>query len=101
MSGTWQLAIESSEFSPDPATGIDDVGGIWLEATDNMPGMWETPEPRAFKVQFVGRMARNEGKYGQWGIWPHVVIVDKLISIRKVPWVAPRSGHIQKPKAEQ
>jgi hypothetical protein len=93
MRGVWLVEFEGSEFLPD-ADRAPDIWAfaekrIWLEIEDEML----PPEHRAafykpaqaFAVEFVGRNASYSGAYGHMGAGTHLVLVDRLLSLRALP----------------
>jgi len=89
MSGTWAAGMEDSTFvseNPD----VDTRGErVWLEMelSDALRSgvMAEGTGPVGmFEIHFVGRRSRQRGHYGHLGMSPHVVVVDRIISVRRI-----------------
>ena len=89
MRGTWSAGLEDSNFVPEQPDA--DMAGelVWLdleyrEALRTGVIQSESMPPHGtFAVHFVGRRSRQRGEYGTYGLYPHVVVVDRIISVRR------------------
>lgn len=85
--GLWNAGWEWSNFCPAPAEHCPiaaDHGDIWLEFK---PGAHEGPELRdgLYAIEFIGRRTAQSGSFGHLNQYDHLMAVDRVISIRKVP----------------
>jgi len=84
--GLWASGWEWSEFCPAPARGCP-VGGdrdIWLEFPEEaFKGRYS--EEGVYRVEFVGRRTKYPGYFGHLGQYSYSMVVDRVISIKKIP----------------
>lgn len=90
MRGIWRPGLEDSTFVPDNPDP-DMIGErVWLEmepsdALRNGVIQSENMLPYGtFAIRFVGRRSLHRGEYGHFGGWQHVVVVDRVISVRRI-----------------
>jgi hypothetical protein len=88
--GLWLGAFETSSFCPEPARSCDTPGErIWLEVgpSAHLPyRRWNgDTSPVLYQVDFVGRKTAYPGWYGHVGRYQQEIIMDRLISIRRLP----------------
>jgi hypothetical protein len=83
--GLWEKGWEWTNFCPDPAADCDWMAkrGIWLTfAKDAYRG------PKLangiYRIEFIGRRTRQAGNFGHTNAYDHLMVVDRLISIRQV-----------------
>jgi hypothetical protein len=86
-SGLWRADLEGSQFCADapgkPATEC--VGQT------SRPETWFEPRARydadgsLYHVEFIGRRTAQPGRFGSYGTFQHEMIVDRMISILKLP----------------
>ena len=87
-SGMWDFGWEWSDFCEDPAKvcGLGpghDRGQVW---TDVAPGAQMPRLPDGmYHVEFIGRRTRAPGHFGHLNQYDYLMIVDRIISIKKVP----------------
>jgi len=88
MHGVWLVEFEGSEFLPNVSEPPAQLGysedTIWLEFGQHasMPPDWRGD--RAFAIDFIGRRASYPGFYGHMGNARHLIVVDKLVSAKRV-----------------
>jgi hypothetical protein len=93
MRGLWLCEFEGSEFvqnavePPDSSTFYPN--GTWLAWTQRAgipcrPYYPYPKEPTVFAIDFVGRLSAYPGRYGHLGGSRNLVLVDKLLSIRRL-----------------
>ncbi len=98
--GFWLVGLEESGFVPEgeapPPVRIlsdDRLGSeapTWLDAgwPEQQRLLARVPEPEGvgdasvYAVEFIGRRARDPGEYGHNGYYRHLIILDRLVSIR-------------------
>lgn len=85
-SGLWETGWEWTNFCPDPAKECNWMTkrGIWLTFAQGAYDGPKLPEG-VYRIDFVGRRTRVPGYHGHTGAYEHLMVVDKLISVRKVP----------------
>lgn len=84
-SGLWERGWEWTNFCPDPATECDWMAkrGTWLIfAKDAYRG--PAQPDGLYRVEFVGRRTKVPGNFGHMNSYDHLMVVDRLISIRRV-----------------
>jgi hypothetical protein len=86
-SGLWRNTVEGSEFCADevgkPATecpGKNEEQRTWFE-----PKAIVRVDGSLYRVEFIGRRTARPGKFGAYGFFQYETVVDRMISIRKVP----------------
>lgn len=80
--GLWLNEFEGSQFCPAPAkTCAPQSRGdhIWLTE-----GPLKGQNGALYEVSFIGRRTMYRGSYGHMGVFEREIIVDKLVSIRRV-----------------
>ena len=77
--GIWRNQFEGQLFCPDPCGPKGDL--IWM--TDRTKTRRNTKEG-VYRIEFEGRQTMYRGSYGHFGLADHEVIVDRMISIRRV-----------------
>jgi hypothetical protein len=89
MRGILMSGMEDSTFVADQPDADMRGDRVWLEmeladalrsgvmTNENMP------PHGTFAIHFVGRRSRQRGHYGHLGGSPHVVVVDRVISVRR------------------
>jgi hypothetical protein len=89
--GLWRNDFEGSRFcaAPGKRCSHDRPGErIWLEysfgLTDTKPRQWKIQPGGLYEVDFIGRRTAVKGKYGHMGGSDHLLLVDRMISIREV-----------------
>ncbi len=90
--GLWRNHFEGSQFCAVPATecSIDTIRqSAWLNWNRRMP--WDrrgseefAPDRKLYRVEFIGRQTEFAAGYGHFGLFPHEVIVDRMISVREI-----------------
>ena len=86
--GIWRVEFEGSTFTPEGQEHCyktDKVGDcIWLEGRAlPWPGRWACA--REFEIEFMGRKNVWPGAYGHGGISYYKIVVDRLISAKRLP----------------
>jgi hypothetical protein len=86
-SGLWETGWEWSNFCPDPAHECDWMSkrGTWLIFAKDA---WRAPrkiDEGVYRISFVGRRTRVPGNFGHMASYQHLMVVDRLISIEKIP----------------
>jgi hypothetical protein len=86
--GLWNTGWEWTNFCPDPAKQCPtsaEHGSIWMEfAKGAYGGLRELPDG-VYRVDFVGRRTKVSGHFGHQGYYDHLMVVDRMISIGKIP----------------
>jgi hypothetical protein len=85
--GEWKLEMESSTFCPAPSRNCpkDYQGKLWLEFRKGVePREEKYPPGGTFAIEFVGRKNLLPGTFGYAGMFENEVIVDRVISMKKV-----------------
>jgi len=84
-SGLWDTNGEYSTFCPDPAKECGSPNrGITLRFAD--PSYLKPSFPLGqYHVEFIGRRTRVPGYHGQQDLYAHLMVVDRLVSIQKIP----------------
>ena len=94
-SGLWNSGWEWSIFCPAPAQSCPQSasnGGIALEFSERAPPEVPISNGMLFRVQFIGRRTKEPGHYDHLGQYKHVVVVDRMISIKRVDSPPQRGG---------
>lgn len=92
--GLWRNAFEGSRFCETPATGCTDAPSdekVWLD--------WNAgPEPDGAlcEVEFIGRQTQYAGEYGHLGMSRHEIIVDRMLSIKRLETGPPEKTEAEK-----
>ncbi|MDH7975079.1 hypothetical protein QH494_23085 [Sphingomonas sp. AR_OL41] len=95
MSGLWLTAFERSKFFPGAVKFADSMWideSTWIERSSVYTSDVKTGDgsgPQAAVVEFIGRRSLCLFYYGHLGSYTNEVIIDRLISSRKVP-IPPR-----------
>jgi hypothetical protein len=88
-SGLWNTGWEWSIFCPKPATTCPVTSadrGISLRFAGSEPHREAaTAGGTVFQVEFIGRRTKVAGYHGHLDQYAHLMMVDRLISIRQVP----------------
>jgi hypothetical protein len=87
--GLWNSGWEWSMFCPDPATKCkDSYRGIALKFADSAPPP-DVPISNGilFHVEFIGRRTKVPGYFDHQGQYKHLMVVDRLLSMKQVPRV--------------
>lgn len=89
--GLFLADFETSRFCPAPARACSEDGSddhIWLEAgslVDRPLLPWKgNGSPGLYEIDFVGQKTTYPGAYGHMGQWKQEIVMDRLISIKKV-----------------
>lgn len=93
-SGLWNRGWEWTNFCPAPAKECPieaDRGDIWLTFAKNAHRGPEVSDG-IYRIEFVGRRTRTPGPFGHLNQYDHLIVVDKMTSIRKVYEPAEDSG---------
>ena len=83
--GLWQQGWEWSNFCPEPAKEClirADHGDIWMEFAE---GVDPDLADGLYEVEFIGRRTRKPGNFGHLNQYDHLMIVERMISSRKLP----------------
>ena len=87
-SGLWDSGWEWSIFCPSPAktcSTSESNGGIALEFAKNNPAPSAAlSNGTLFRVEFIGRRTKMAGHYDHLGQYKHVVVVNRMISIKRI-----------------
>jgi hypothetical protein len=88
--GLWLGGFETSRFCPEPTRECpDDAPGemIWLEVgpTAHVPAWDRKTAAGMWRVDFIGRKSSFHGQYGHMGASNEEIIMDRLLSIKRVP----------------
>lgn len=83
--GLWRVGFEVSQFCPGNTTKcrFDVAPRMWLSSRDDSRAAW--PSDGLYRVEFLGRRTLHPGHFGHMGLYEHEIIVDRMISIQKVP----------------
>ena len=86
-SGLWNSGWKWTNFCPAPAKecpGSAEAGDIWMEFGD---GAYKGPEIEdgLYAVEFIGRRTKVPGYFGHMAQYDHLMVVDRLVSLRKMP----------------
>jgi hypothetical protein len=87
--GLWENGFESSRFCPAPARECDgNTAGeyIWLSESSSvqLPAYNGEDRPPLYAVEFIGRKTAYPGPAGHMGMAEQEIIVDRLISMKRV-----------------
>lgn len=84
--GLWETGWEWTNFCPDPATKCDWMSGhgTWLTFGSNAYHGPVLPDG-TYRIDFVGRRTKVPGYFGHQDEYDHLMVVDRVISIRKIP----------------
>jgi len=88
--GLWGREFELSRFCQEPATECTHYSAgvpIWLSAS-GAPKWAANPaldQDSPYAVDFIGRMTAIRGYHGHQGAYPYEIVVDRMISIQRVP----------------
>lgn len=82
--GLWRDVFEEQRFYPFLSShsshkALDDK--IWIEFKPGSRPFTGSPTGKTYSISFLGRRTRVVGHYGHLGMSPHVIVVDRLISI--------------------
>ena len=84
--GIWNGGWEWSNFCPAPATTCS----VRFERNEMDLGFGGAASPKIakdggmFEIEFVGRQSQYAGHYGHLDQYPHMILVDRMISIRQI-----------------
>jgi len=86
--GTWSVESEGSDFMPEGGLtcprSLSSPCSIAIEGKAlPWPGRWACP--RHFKIEFIGRRSLLPGPYGSFGMTQYRIVVDRLISAKRLP----------------
>lgn len=89
--GLWRIGFEESRFCEDhhyrAAEMCDDYfygrGAAWLTGDLGLPR--KELGGSLYRVEFIGRRTQYPGTFGHMGGYDYEIVVDRPISIRKVP----------------
>jgi len=95
LSGVWLDELEGSRFflgqsrvPPESArpAAWEKVQGAWLKIDRRqLPrGLQSAPTGGAFAMEFIGRRTQFRGAYGRFGMFETWIIVDRVLSIRRL-----------------
>ena len=84
--GLWERGWEWTNFCPAPAKDCPyaaEHGDIWLEGAEDA---YKGPElvDGQYAIEFVGRRTKYPGHFGHLNQYDHLMLVDRIISIRLV-----------------
>lgn len=86
--GLWNTGWEWTNFCPEPAKKCpisSEHGDIWIEFAEGAyRGLPEQPDG-VYRINFIGRRTNTSGYFGHLGQYDHLMVVDRVISIRKIP----------------
>lgn len=88
MAGVWLVEFEGSSFLPGASKVPDwrsSEDDIWLEYDWRKVPPGSRARTNAYFIEFIGRKSSYPDSYGHLGGSRHLVIVDRLISIRPLP----------------
>jgi hypothetical protein len=86
-SGLWESGWEWTNFCPDPAKKCDwmEKRGTWLTFADDAVGLPDKLEDGTYQIEFIGRRTKVPGNFGHTASYDHLMIVDRVLKIRKIP----------------
>jgi hypothetical protein len=86
-SGLWETGWEWSNFCPDPAKECDWMSkrGTWLIFGKDAYRGPKLTDDGVYHIEFVGRRTKVAGNFGHMASYDHLMVVDRLISIQKIP----------------
>jgi hypothetical protein len=86
-SGLWDTGWEWTNFCPDPAKqcgSSSEHGDVWLTfAKDSYHGPHLADG--VYRIEFIGRRTRVPGHFGHLNQYDHLMVVDRIISIERIP----------------
>lgn len=86
--GLWNTGWEWSNFCPDPATKCptpSERGGIWMEFGKSASTRLSGLPDGVYRIDFVGRRTKVAGHFGHQDAYDHLIIVDRVVSIMRIP----------------
>ena len=86
-SGIWVHGFEWTNFCPDPAKACPIYGapGVnWLTGVGRAPLKMQVPDG-SYHLQFIGRRTKSPGHFGHLSQYDNWIVVDKVISLRRLP----------------
>jgi len=85
-SGLWEHGWEWTNFCPDPAKECEWMSkrGIWLKFAEGARPKSDIPWG-LYRIEFVGRRTKVRGNFGHTNAYDHLMVVDRLISIKTIP----------------
>lgn len=85
-SGLWEDGWEWTNFCAEPAKQCDWMAksGTWLTFAEGAYPKGEVPDG-TYRIEFIGRRTKIPGQFGHDGAYEHLMVVDRLISIRTIP----------------
>jgi hypothetical protein len=86
-SGLWESGWEWSNFCPDPAKDCNWMAkrGTWLIFAKGAQDGPKLLEHGIYRIEFVGRRTKLAGNFGHQAAYNHLIVVDRLISVQKIP----------------
>jgi hypothetical protein len=86
-SGLWETGSEWTNFCSDPATECDWMAkrGTWLVFAKGTHFLGSDQPDGTYRIEFIGRRTKVPGNFGHQAAYDHLMVVDRLISISKVP----------------
>ena len=86
-SGLWETGWEWTNFCPDPAKECDWMSkrGTWLIFAKDAYRGPKLTDDGVYRIDFVGRRTKVAGNFGHQASYDHLMVVDRLISIQKIP----------------
>ena len=84
-SGLWEKGWEWTNFCPDPAKECDWMAkrGTWLIFAEGARPKADLPDG-TYRIEFIGRRSKVPGNFGHTAAYEHLMVVDRVTSIRKV-----------------
>jgi hypothetical protein len=86
--GVWNIGFEWSNFCPDPAATCApwfEGDEMWLRWADGSGRESVAHANGTYRIEFVGRQTKVRGHFGHLNQYPHMMMIVRLISIRKIP----------------
>ena len=77
--GIWRNEFEGQLFCADPCDPKADL--VWI--TDRT-GNRQRQKEGIYRIEFEGRRTMYRGSYGHFGLADHEIIVDRMISVRRL-----------------
>lgn len=86
-SGLWEIGWEWTNFCPDPAEECEWMSerGTWLTFAKDAYRGSKPLDDGVYRIDFVGRRTKVAGNFGHQASYDHLMIVDRVISIQKIP----------------
>jgi len=86
-SGLWNSGWEWTNFCPDPAKDCpneSDHDDVWLDFAEGAYRGTELADG-VYRIDFIGRRTKVPGYFGHLGQYDHLMVVDRVISIKRIP----------------